>query len=135
MLRNFAIAAIVSLALATPVLAQTAPDWSKAETVDIGLSSYAFTPSTLNLHANTPYKLVFASTVTKDHDFTAPELFASGIVAPEDKSKISSDGSVEVDDGGTVEVRFMPQKPGTYEFHCSHFMHATLGMKGQAVVR
>jgi len=133
MLRCIALAA--SLTLATPAIGQTAPDWSKAETVNIGLSNYAFTPSTLTLHANTPYKLVFASTVTKDHDFTAPELFASGIVAADDKSKISSDGSVEVDDGGTVEVRFMPEKPGIYEFHCSHFMHETFGMKGQAVVQ
>jgi plastocyanin len=121
--------------ISTPVLAQTAPDWSKAETVTIGLSSYAFTPSTLNLRAGQPYHLVFASSVTKDHNFAAPELFQSGVVADADKAKVSRDGEVEVDDGGTVTVDFTPEKAGTYPFTCTHFMHATLGMKGTAVVQ
>jgi plastocyanin len=70
----------------------------------------------------------------KDHDFAAPELFATGTIAPEDMSKVSK-GVVEVDDGGTVDVRFMPAKPGTYNFTCDHFMHTMLGMKGTAVVQ
>ena len=28
-----------------------------------------------------------------------------------------------------------PQKPGTYEMHCTHPFHSMLGMKGQIVVR
>lgn len=115
--------------------AQTIPDWSKAQTVTISLSNYAFTPSTLNLRVGQPYHLVFASTVTKDHSFAAPELFQSGIVADADKSKISKDGEVEVDDGGTVTVDFTPEKPGTYPFECTHFLHASFGMTGQAIVQ
>jgi plastocyanin len=130
------LALVTTLTLfALPAAAQTAPDWSKAETVTISLSSYAFTPSTLNLRAGQPYHLVFTSTVTKDHNFAAPDLFKAGTVAPEDKSKVSSDGEVEVDDGGTVAVNFVPEKPGTYPFSCTHFMHSALGMHGQAVVQ
>jgi plastocyanin len=132
-LRPLALAAALA-AFALPAAAQTAPDWSKAETLTVSMSSYAFTPSTLTLKANQPYKLVFTSTVTKDHDFAAPELFAAGVIAPEDAGKVSK-GVVEVDDGGTVAVRFMPTKAGSYNFTCDHFMHAMLGMKGTAVVQ
>lgn len=133
MLAHMAIA--LALFVSAPAVAQTAPDWSKAETVTIGLSSYAFTPSTLNLRVGQPYHLVFASSVTKDHNFAAPELFQSGIIADADKAKVSKDGEVEVDDGGTVTINFVPEKAGTYPFDCTHFMHATLGMKGTAVVQ
>jgi plastocyanin len=129
------IAIILALLVSAPAFAQSAPDWSKAETVEIVLSSYAFTPSTLNLRVGKPYHLVFASSVTKDHNFAAPELFQSGIIADADKAKVSRDGEVEVDDGGTVTVDFVPGKAGTYPFDCTHFMHATLGMKGTAVVQ
>lgn len=130
--RPLALAATLSL-FALPATAQT-PDWSAAQTVTVSMSNYAFTPSALNLKANQPYKLVFTSTVTKDHDFAAPELFAAGIVDPDDAAKVSK-GVVEVDDGGTVAVRFMPTKAGTYNFTCDHFMHTMLGMKGTAVVQ
>jgi len=132
-LRSLALAATLA-AFALPAAAQTAPDWSKAETLTVSLSNYAFTPATLYLKANQPYKLVFTSTVMKDHDFNAPELFAAGLIAPEDSGKVSK-GTVEVDDGGTVAVHFMPTRPGTYNFNCDHFMHAMLGMKGSAVVQ
>ncbi|MBS0273543.1 MAG: cupredoxin domain-containing protein [Proteobacteria bacterium] len=132
-LRPFALAATLA-AFAIPAAAQTAPDWSKAETVTLSMSNYAFAPSTLTLKTNQPYKLVFTSTVMKDHDFNAPELFAAGAIAPEDAGKVSK-GTVEVDDGGTVTVRFVPTKPGTYNFDCDHFMHAMMGMKGTAVVQ
>jgi len=131
-LASLALAATLA-AFALPAAAQT-PDWTNAQTVTVSMSNYAFTPSTLNLKANQPYKLVFTSTVTKDHDFAAPELFAAGTIAPEDAGKVSK-GVVEVDDGGTVAVRFMPTKPGTYNFTCDHFMHTMLGMKGTAVVQ
>jgi plastocyanin len=132
-LRSLALAATLA-AFALPAAAQTTPDWSKAETLTVSMSNYAFTPATLYLKANQPYKLVFTSTVMKDHDFNAPELFAAGLIDPEDAGKVSK-GSVEVDDGGTVAVHFMPTRPGTYNFNCDHFMHAMLGMKGSAVVQ
>jgi plastocyanin len=132
-LRSLALAATLA-AFALPAAAQTTPDWSKAETLTVSMSNYAFTPATLYLKANQPYKLVLTSTVMKDHDFNAPELFAAGLIAPEDSGKVSK-GTVEVDDGGTVAVHFMPTRPGTYNFNCDHFMHAMLVMKGSAVVQ
>ena len=126
-IRPLLIAAALA-ALATPALAQD------AQTLTISMSNYAFTPSTLNLRAGQPYALVFTNTVTKDHDFVAPELFASGTIAPADQAKVVK-GAVEVDDGGSVTVHFTPGKPGTYAFTCDHFMHAMLGMKGTAIVQ
>ena len=132
-LPSLALAATLA-AFALPAAAQTTPNWSKAETLTVSMSNYAFTPATLYLKANQPYKLVFTSTVMKDHDFNAPDLFAAGLIDPEDAGKVSK-GTVEVDDGGTVAVHFMPTKPGTYDFNCDHFMHSMMGMKGTAVVQ
>jgi plastocyanin len=134
LVHSLALAAALAL-LALPASAQTLPDWSKAKTVTVSLSNYAFTPSTLNLRVGQPYHLIFASTVTKDHDFSAPQLFKSGIVADGDKSKISEDGEVEVDEGSTVTVDFAPEKAGIYPFECTHFMHSMMGMHGQAIVQ
>ena len=36
--------------------------------------------------------------------------------------------------GASVDVTFMPTRMGTYAFRCSHFLHATFGMTGNAVV-
>lgn len=127
--------ALALILFAAPAGAQTAPDWSKAQTVTINLSNFAFAPSTLNLRAGQPYHLVFTSGVSRDHDFSAQELFGSGIVADADKSKISEDGEVDIDGGETVTVDFMPQKRGTYRFECTHFLHALMGMHGQAIVQ
>jgi hypothetical protein len=59
--RSLALAATLA-AFASPASAQT-PDWANAQTITVSLSNYAFTPATLYLKANQPYKLVFTSTV------------------------------------------------------------------------
>jgi plastocyanin len=32
-------------------------------------------------------------------------------------------------------VSFSIPTPGTYKFHCTHFLHSAFGMTGEAVVR
>jgi plastocyanin len=101
--------------------------------VDIAMSDYAFTPNKLDLAAGSQYELHFTNAGTKGHDFASKELFAAVTVAPEDRAKVE-DGSVEVEGGATVDVRITANKPGTYKFYCSHFMHSTFGMTGTAVI-
>jgi len=36
--------------------------------------------------------------------------------------------------GQTVDVTFTPIKAGTYRIVCSHFLHSTMGMHGEAIV-
>ena len=101
--------------------------------ITITMSNYAFDPNRIELLADSDYELHFVNSSNKSHDFSAPELFDAGTVAPDDQAKVE-DGKVEVEAGGTVDVRFMPKKKGSYPVHCTHFLHATFGMTGTAVV-
>jgi plastocyanin len=102
--------------------------------IDIAMSDYAFTPNKLDLLAGSQYELHFTNAGSKGHDFASKELFAAVTVAPEDRAKVE-DGGVDVDGGATVDVRITANKPGTYNFRCTHFMHATFGMTGTAVIK
>ena len=126
--RKIAIAGSILCALSAPAFAQ------EATPLTITLSSYAFTPSTITLKSGTTYKLHLVDSVTKDHNFSAPEFFAASIIAPADQSKVK-DGAVEVDDGGSVDVTVTPNKPGSYDLECSHFMHSSFGMTGKIIVQ
>jgi len=133
-----AIASFSTLLLASPAFAQNvpvpdAPDWSKATTVPLAITNYHFTPDALQFHANLPYRFRLTNNAGGGHSFDAPEFFAAVTVAPEDRAKIVK-GEIEVESGQTVEVKFVPTVAGTYRFHCSHFLHASLGMTGTVVV-
>lgn len=124
---RFASALMLALVLSGPAFANV-------QLIQVTMSNYAYAPDHLDLIAGAPVLLKFVNSSNKGHDFAAPELFASGTVASEDKAKVE-DGSVEVDAGQTVEVRFTPNKPGTYKFHCTHFLHSSFGMTGTATVQ
>ena len=110
-----------------------APDWTRAQPVAIQLSSFKYDPAAITLHHGTAYRLHLQNTSSGGHDFVAKDLFAKSLIAPEDAAKINK-GGVDVDGGEAVDIRFVPQAPGTYKVHCSHFMHSTFGMTGSIVV-
>jgi plastocyanin len=112
----------------------TTADWSKAQTVSVGMADFAFAPKTLLFQANVPYHLRLTNSAGHGHSFDAPEFFAAVGIAPEDQSKVVK-GEVEVEGGQTVDVKFVPATTGSYKFHCSHFLHAAFGMTGEAVVQ
>ncbi|HEY1071894.1 cupredoxin domain-containing protein [Brevundimonas sp.] len=99
--------------------------------IEVQLKNYAFVPSALRLRRGVPVvlRLVDAS---GSHSFSAPELFAASTLDPATAAMIRN-GKVEVGEEG-VELRLTPNTPGTYAFHCTHFMHSAFGMKGTAVV-
>jgi plastocyanin len=132
-----AIASLSALLLAGPAYAQNAPgapDWSAAVTVPVAMANFAFTPNALQFRLNLPYHLRLTNNAGGGHSFTAPEFFAAVSVAPDDRAKIVN-GQIEVEGGQTVDVKFVPTIPGTYKFHCSHFLHAGFGMTGTVTVR
>lgn len=134
MSRNAAVLTLVlaaTLAHAQP--AANAIDWSKAETIEITMANYDFTPKTLQLKRNTPYRLHFVNNGSSDHSFASKELFAAATVAPNDRAKIEN-GEVEVEKGKSEDVSLMPMATGSFPFHCTHFLHGMLGMHGQAIV-
>jgi len=98
--------------------------------IEIQMSNFAYSPNAIELLSGSDYLLHFVNTGSTGHDFSAPEFFAAGTVAPEDRAKLA-DGSVEVEGGATVDVRFTATKPGTYKVVCFYHqqMTATITVK------
>ena len=110
------------------------PDWSQAKPLTIELSSFKFTPNSETLQRGTAYRIHFVNASSGGHDFVAKEFFAASMVAPEDRAKITN-GGVDVDGNGSVDVRLIPNRTGSFKVHCSHFMHSTFGMTGTITVQ
>lgn len=105
-----------------------------ATRIDVTLFSFGYSPNTITLQRGQPYQFHFANTSKTGHDFTAKAFFAAAQVAADDVHKVD-DGKVKADRGEAVDVNLVAPAPGTYEFHCSHFLHAAQGMKGEIIVR
>ncbi|NEX94417.1 cupredoxin domain-containing protein [Caulobacter sp. 17J65-9] len=122
------------LALSPPAVSAQAQggEWSSAQTIEIQLSNYKFEPNTITMRRGQPYRLHLVS--TGDHSFSSPKFFAAAQIAPQDAAMVTG-GKIEVDKGAPRDVLLIPQQVGTYEFHCTHFMHAPMGMSGHITVQ
>ena len=120
-----AVAALISSAAFSP------PQETNPTIIEVQLKNYEFAPSTLHLQRGAPVVLRLVETAGS-HSFAAPELLAASTLDSA-TAQLVHNGKVEVGEGG-VELRFTPNTPGTYPFHCTHFMHTSFGMKGTAVV-
>lgn len=116
------------------VLAFAPAAQAHVQLVTITMSNFAYAPDKLDLVAGSDYQFHFVNTSSSGHDFASPELFAAGTIAPDDASKVV-DGSVEVEGGATVDVRFTATTKGTYPVRCTHFLHTAFGMKGTATIQ
>lgn len=101
-----------------------------AQTVEVQLSSFDFTPSTIQLRAGQPTVLHLVNNGNGGHNFSAPDLFA----AAADVSGPVREGTVEVPGHQAVDVRLTPAS-GTYRLRCTHTFHTTFGMRGEIVVQ
>jgi uncharacterized cupredoxin-like copper-binding protein len=102
--------------------------------INIQLSEYKYAPMQLTLEHGQAYVLHVTNTGGKSHDLSAKAFFQTVALAPGAAAKIK-DGDVDLDQGESADIGLTPQKPGTYEMHCTHPFHEMLGMKGQIVVR
>lgn len=109
-----------------------APDWGSAQRIEVKLSSFDFTPSTLRLHAGRPVVLHLVNTGSGGHDFTAPAFFAAAQVRPQDRGIVGK-GSLDLRGRRSVDIALVP-KAGNYPLKCSHAFHKTFGMTGRIVV-
>ena len=124
---------LLSLLLAAPA-AVAAQGSSGAAQVEIDLSNFKFTPSAVALQAGKPYVLHLVNKASGGHDFRAKTFFAAARVAPDDAAKIRN-GEVELDGGESADIHLIAPAAGSYPLDCSHFLHATFGMKGSIDVR
>ena len=119
-------AALIALALFAPFPA-TAQD--TPQTVEVRLSSFAFTPQTITLTAGRPVILHLVNSGGGGHNFSAPQFFAaaSGVSGPVNR------GAVEVPGHQSVDIRLTPAR-GSYRLRCTHTLHTSFGMTGTITV-
>ena len=115
-------AAALSLLLAAPAAAQQPQ-------VVIQVWSFGFAPHPIQLAAGRPVTLTFINRSGSSHDFTAPGFFqhARFLSGPRDDE-------VELRPRETRSVTLIPER-GTYQAHCSHFMHKQMGMNDYIIVQ
>ena len=97
--------------------------------VTIDMWNFGFGPKPIRLAAGRPVTLTFINRSGSGHDFTAPDFFQ--------RSKISAgatrNGKVELRAHKTRSVTLVPAR-GSYQAHCSHFLHTQMGMSDWIVV-
>ena len=121
---RLAAASALPLALAAP-----APASAQTAAVTINVVSFSFSPKPIHLMAGKPVTLTFVNRSGSGHDFTAKSFFAySRIIAGS-----APDGEIELRGGETKSITLVP-RAGVYKAHCSHFLHAAMGMTDQIIV-
>ncbi len=125
------LAAIAALGL-LPVGAAAQGD--QPTVISVQLSEFKFTPPEIMLNKGQHYVLHLTDSGKRDHSFTAKGFFQTVTFDPASASAVH-DGDIDLKSGVTADVGFTPQTAGTYDMHCDHPFHATLGMRGHIVVR
>jgi plastocyanin len=118
---RFSAAAALSLLFASPAAAQPAQ-------YVVQVWSFGFAPHPIQLAAGRPVTLTFINRSGSSHDFTAPGFFQHARFLSGQR-----DNEVELRPHETKSVTLIPER-GTYQAHCSHFMHKQLGMNDWIVV-
>ena len=96
----------------------------------IQVYSFGFAPRPIQLAAGRAVTLNFVNQSGSGHDFTARALFARSQIL----AGAAPSGEIELRPHQSTSVTLIPQ-PGDYEAHCSHFMHAPMGMTTRVLVR
>src|SRR5712692_2434423 len=91
---------------------------SGEQVIKVTAKKFEFSPSVITVHLNVPVVLEFTS-LDRLHGFAVPDLKLEAEIKP----------------GETTRVRFIPDKLGTFPFHCNRFCGSGHeDMNGQIVV-
>lgn len=100
------------------VLLASAPEAAPERTIQITAKKFDFSPASIELKMGVPVVLELRS-LDRKHGFTVPDLKVDAAIGP----------------GEVTRVRIVPDKAGTFEFHCSVFCGSGHEeMSGQIVV-
>ncbi|MBV9989857.1 MAG: cupredoxin domain-containing protein [Alphaproteobacteria bacterium] len=100
------------------LVALTSAASAHVQLVSVMMINSTCRPTTLDLLAGSDYQLHILNAESGARDFSAPDLFAAGVVAPGDAAKVK-EGAVTINGGATVDLRFTPGKRGTYKLTCA----------------
>lgn len=92
--------------------------------------SYGFSPSQLRLSAGQAVTLTFVNQSGSDHDFVAKTFFGRSRIT----AGAAPEGEIDLPAHSSRSITLVPQV-GTYKAHCSHFLHAQMGMTDEIVVQ
>lgn len=141
MLLGVLISGGICLTSGTAALAATAPSQQSIETVQVHLGNQAgalvFEPDQLTFDAGKRYKLLLDNPSPTKHYFTAKDFSDVIWTQKVEAGNVEVKGAIhelELKPGAEAEWVFVPQKPGTYELHCSIAGHAEAGMVGEISV-
>lgn len=114
-------------------------DWSDAETRNIVMADYSFTPNNPAFKRDQTYQLHLENKATHAHTFGSDTFFQAiavrevqvgGATVPQEGLK-----NIELDPGQAADISFVAVSPGTYDFYCDVFLHDTMGMDGKIVIQ
>lgn len=134
--------AFVTCCMTTDVaLAAVAPSQQSLNTLQVHLGNQdgglVFEPDTLTFEAGKRYKLLLDNPSPVKHYFTAKDFTDVIWTQKVEAGQVEVKGAIhelELKPGAEAEWVLIPQKPGTYELHCSIVGHAEAGMVGQLTV-
>lgn len=113
-------------------------DWTKAEIVDVELSEYEFTPSSLVFQHDRPYRLRLINRGRRTHDFASSRFFQAIATAKLVEGNKTIDlprlKSIGIGAGQTTNLYFVPVRVGTYRFECEEPLHSLFEMVGEAQI-
>lgn len=122
-LSRLAGAAALALFVAAPAPAQPAQQYV------IQVWSFGFAPQPIRLAAGRPVTLTFVNRSGSSHDFVAPGFFQHARItagaAPMDM--------IDLRPHETKSITLIPAR-GSYQAHCSHFLHKQMGMSDNIIV-
>jgi len=104
--------------LIAALLVASAPESTPERTIQITAKKFDFTPASIELKVGVPVVLELRS-LDRKHGFTIPDLKVDTSIEP----------------GDVTRVRIVPDRAGTFEFHCNVFCGSGHEeMSGQIVV-
>lgn len=126
---------MLSLLMSVAVALGAAPaDWGTARTVEVRLSSFAFTPPIIELRSGEPVQLELVNDLLGSRSFHAARFFTQATVPDADRSRIKG-GAVRLEPGERLTLRLVAPPPGSYALRSGRVLQAALGMRGEIVVR
>ena len=123
-LSRLAAAAAMSLLVAAPVSGQ------QPAQVVVQVWSFGFAPNPIRLAAGKPVIMTFVNQSGGSHDFSAPGFFQHARIT----AGAAPDDEIELKGHETKRITLVPVR-GTYQAHCSHFLHKQLGMSDAIIVQ
>jgi uncharacterized cupredoxin-like copper-binding protein len=114
-------------------------DWSKVQTIKVGMDEYDYVPSSLNLEAGKPYRLHIENSGGKSHTFSSEPFFKSiaarRLTTKERTVEAPFIQELVVASGQAADLDFVALTPGDYPLVCNEPLHEIFGMTGTIRVR